>query len=67
MVGLLCNTNRKTMTLEQKLRQKYNSHYGKVFDKEFQETVKRADQSRKILSKPKAINAFRFLVANEQG
>jgi hypothetical protein len=51
-------------TLERKLRDKYNSHYGKVFGKEFQETVKRADESRKILSRLKIVSACRLIVNN---
>ena len=43
------------MTLEQKLKNKYNGDYKKVFDKEFQKTVKRTDQSRKIFSKANII------------
>jgi len=42
---------RPVVTLEKKLKDKYSRNYKKVFDKEFQKTVKRADQSRKILSK----------------
>mgnify|MGYP001607734504 CR=1 FL=1 len=42
------------ITLEKKLKNKYNGNYKKVFDKEFQETVKRADQSRQIFLKTNA-------------
>lgn len=39
------------MTLEKKLKNKYNGNYKKVFDKDFQQTVKRTDQSRRIFSR----------------
>ena len=39
------------MTLEKKLKNKYNGDYKKVFDKDFQQTVKRTDQSRGIFIK----------------
>lgn len=55
------------MTLEKKLKDKYNVEYKKVFDKDFQQSIKRADQSRKIFSKTNISSlAVKFLMINGQ-